>query len=180
MARYQRGNILSYNRAYYMYADSARNIPDPRAEYRKIRNAALNRIRKLERAGYEDTETVKKARKTFAALPKNLTQDEAAQRLPDAARFITAARGTVGGMREIERKTAETLSDRGYDFVTRKNVRAFTEFLDWLGSEKLSQLYYIEDSAAPREGVKEQAKRVKMKELKDAFTEWAKANDYTV
>ena len=179
MARFQRGSILSYNRVYYMFEDSARAIPDPRAEYRKLRNAALNRIRKLERAGYGDTETVKKARKTFAPLPKNLTQDEAAQRLPDAARFITAARGTVGGMREIERKTAETLQDRGYKFITRRNVRAFTEFLDWLGSSKLSELYYIEESAAPREGVKKNSKHVKMKELKDAFMEWAKANDYT-
>ena len=78
MARFQRGSILSYNRAYYMFADSARNIPDPRAEYRKIRNAALNRIRKLERAGYGDTETVQRARRVFEAQPRNLTQDEAA------------------------------------------------------------------------------------------------------
>lgn len=180
MAQFQRKTILSYNREMYRFVDAARNIPNPRVEYRKIRNAALNRIRKLEKAGYGDTETVRQARETFGALPRNLTQDEAAQRLPDAARFITAARGTVGGMREIERKTAETLHDRGYKFIKRKNVRAFTEFLDWLGSSKLSELYYKEESAAPREGVKGSSKRVKMKELKAAFKEWAKANDYTV
>ena len=179
MARFQRGGILSYNRVYYMFEDSARAIPDPRAEYRKLRNAALNRIRKLERAGYGDTETVKKARKTFAPLPKNLTQDEAAQRLPDAARFITAARGTVGGMREIERKTANTFRDRGLKFVNRRNVRQFTEFLEWLGTSKVNKLFGSEQVAkrAPREGDKEK-RGVKVKDIRRMFKTWLKENDY--
>lgn len=179
MARFQRGSILSYNRAYYMFADSARNIPDPRAEYRKIRNAALNRIRKLERAGYGDTETVQRARRVFEAQPRNLTQDEAAQRLPDAARFITAARGTVGGMREIERKTANTFRDRGLKFVNRRNVRQFTEFLEWLGTAKTNELFASEQVAArvPREGDKEK-RGVKVKDIQQMFQTWLRENDY--
>lgn len=179
MARFQRGSILSYNRAYYMFADSARNIPDPRAEYRKIRNAALNRIRKLERAGYGDTETVQKARRVFEAQPRNLTQDEAAQRLPDAARFITAARGTVGGMREIERKTAETFRDRGLKFINRRNVRQFTEFLEWLGTAKTNELFGSEQVAGrvPREGDSER-RGVKVKDIQQMFQMWLRENDY--
>lgn len=179
MARFQRGSILSYNRAYYMFADSARNIPDPRAEYRKIRNAALNRIRKLERAGYGDTETVQRARRVFEAQPRNLTQDEAAQRLPDAARFITAARGTVGGMREIERKTANTFRDRGLKFVNRRNVRQFTEFLEWLSTSKVNELFGSEQVAerAPREGYKEK-RGVKVKDIQQMFQMWIRENDY--
>ena len=179
MARFQRGSILSYNRAYYMFADSARNIPDPRAEYRKIRNAALNRIRKLERAGYGDTETVQRARRVFEAQPRNLTQDEAAQRLPDAARFITAARGTVGGMREIERRTANTFHDRGLKFVNRRNVRQFTEFLEWLGTSKVNELFGSEQVAerAPREGDKER-RGVKVKDIQQMFQTWLRENDY--
>lgn len=179
MARFQRGSILSYNRAYYMFADSARNIPDPRAEYRKIRNAAMNRIRKLERAGYGDTETVQKARRVFEAQPRNLTQDEAAQRLPDAARFITAARGTVGGMREIERKTANTFRDRGLKFVNRRNVRQFTEFLEWLGTRKVNELFGSGQVAerAPREGDNER-RGVNVGDLRQMFQTWLKENDY--
>lgn len=178
MARYQRGNILSYNRAYYMYADSARNLPDPRAEYRKIRNAALNRIRKLERAGYGDTETVQRARRIFEAQPRNLTQDQAAQRLPDAARFITAARGTVGGMREIERKTAETFRDRGLKFINRRNVRRFTEFLEWLGTRKVNELFGSGQVAerAPREG-DEERRGVKVGDIQQMFQTWLREND---
>ena len=179
MARFQRGSILSYNRAYYMFADSARNIPDPRAEYRKIRNAALNRIRKLERAGYGDTETVQKARRVFKAQPRNLTQDEAAQRLPDAARFITAARGTVGGMREIERKTANTFRDRGLKFVNRRNVRQFTEFLEWLGTRKVNELFGSGQVAErpPREGDNER-RGINVGDLQQMFQTWLMENDY--
>lgn len=179
MARFQRGSILSYNRAYYMFADSARNIPDPRAEYRKIRNAALNRIRKLERAGYGDTETVQRARRIFEAQPRNLTQDEAAQRLPDAARFITAARGTVGGMREIERKTANTFRDRGLKFVNRRNVCQFTEFLEWLGTRKVNELFGSEyvSERAPNEGDKER-RGVQVKDIQQMFQTWLMENDY--
>lgn len=169
----KRKDPLSYDRRMYMFVDTARQIPNPKAEYRKLRNTAMNRIRKLEKAGYGDTETVKNARKVFEALPKNLTADQAAQRLPDAARFLTSARGTVGGMRDIERKTAQTLQDRGFDFVNAKNVRQFTEFLDWLGTDKLQNKYYEAVSGAPREGEKATDKRPKMKELKQAFEDWA-------
>lgn len=179
MARFQRKTILSYNREMYRFVDAARNIPDPRAEYRKIRNAALNRIRKLEKAGYGETESVRKARETFEALPRNLTQDEAAQRLPDAARFIESARGTVGGMREIERKTAETFRDRGLDFVNRRNVRAFTEFLDWLGTRKVNELFGSGQvvERPPREGDNEQ-RIANISEIQQAFNTWMRENDY--
>lgn len=177
MAQFQRKTVLSYNREMYRFVDAARNIPDPRAEYRKIRNAALNRIRKLEKAGYGDTETVRQARETFGVLPRNLTQDEAAQRLPDAARFIESARGTVGGMREIERKTMESFQDRGFDFVNRRNVRAFTEFLDWLGQEKALFVPYMAEALFPREGGAER-KPVSIEIIQETFEQWARENDY--
>lgn len=169
---FARKSPLSYPRETYRFADTARTIPDARAEYRKLRNVAMNRIRKLERAGYGDTETVRNARKAFAALPKNLTQDQAAQRLPEAARFLESARGTVGGMRQIEKKTAQTFQDRGLSFVNQKNVKQFTEFLDWLGADKLSKKYYEAVSGAPREGLTPRTKVLRKQDLQEAFNTW--------
>jgi hypothetical protein len=177
MAQFKRKTILTYDRSFYRFADTARQIPNPRVEYRKLRNAALNRIRKLEKAGYGDSETVQKARRVFEDLPRNLSQDEAAQRLPDAARFIESARGTVGGMREIERKTVETLQDRGFDFVNRRNVRAFTQFLDWLGQEKALFIPYMAEALFPREGGAER-KPVSIELLQESFETWKRENDY--
>lgn len=173
----KRKNPLSYDRSMYTYPDTARNIPDPRAEYRKLRNVAMNRIRKLEKAGYGNTETVRQARRAFAALPRNLTQDQAAQALPEAARFITSARGTVGGMREIQRKTAETFRDRGLDFVNERNVGQFGEFLDWLGASAIESMYYEAAEAPPKEGGKAR-RRLKVKDLEEQFNIWRENNDY--
>lgn len=181
MARFKRRDPLTYEREAYRYADTVRTaIPDPKAEYKKIRTAALNRIRKLERAGYGDTETVRMAREVFARTPSQITNEQAIEALPSAARFITSARGTVGGMREIERKTAETLQDRGFDFVNARNVRAFTEFLDWLGAEKLANQFYNAAAGAPREGDSAEEKILKRQEMLEAFEDWADANDYQI
>lgn len=173
----KRQNPLTYDRQMYRYPDTARNIPDARAEYRKLRNVAMNRIRKLEKAGYGDTETVRQARRAFAQLPRNLTQDQAAQALPEAARFIMSARGTVGGMRQIERETANTFRDRGLDFVNAKNVRRFGEFLDWLGTSEIEALYYQAAEAPPKEGAPAK-KRFNIEGLKQRFDEWLENNDY--
>lgn len=168
----KRKNPLTYDRRAYANADTARAaIPDALKEYRKLRNVAMNRIRKLEKAGYAESETVRKARAAFKDLPRNLTQDQAAQRLPEAARFLTSARGTVGGMRDIERRTAQTFQDRGLDFVNSKNVKQFTEFLDWIGTDKLEAMYYRETGGAPREG-RGTSRRFKVSELQQTFEQW--------
>jgi len=181
MARFKRKDPLAYDREAYRYADAVRAaIPDPQKEYARLRTVAMNRIRKLERAGYKKSETVKKARQVFEKTGRQMSKEEAIRALPDAARFIVAARGTVGGMREIERKMAETMQDRGITFVTPKNAKAFGEFLDWLGTDKLEKQYYEAVSGAPREGNTEKKKRLQLRQLKAAFKEWAEANDYKV
>lgn len=109
-----------------------------------------------------------------------MSKEEAIQALPAAARFITSARGTVGGMREIERKTAETFQDRGLTFVNAKNVAAFGEFLDWLGAEKLANQFYAAVSGVPREGDSAEEKILKRQELQAAFEDWAESNDYQI
>jgi hypothetical protein len=181
MARFKRKDPLTYERDAYRYADAVREaIPNPLKEYARIRAAAMNRIRKLERAGYEKSETVKKARQVFEKTARQMSNEEAIQALPAAARFITSARGTVGGMREIERKMAETMQDRGIDFVTPKNAKAFGEFLDWLGTDKLEKQFYEAVSGAPREGRSSKEKRLKLSSLQSAFKAWAEANDYKI
>ena len=181
MARFKRKDPLAYDREAYRYADAVcASIPNPQKEYARLRTVAMNRIRKLERAGYKNSETVKKARQVFEKTGRQMSKEEAIRALPDAARFIVAARGTVGGMREIERKMAETMQDRGITFVTPKNAKAFGEFLDWLGTDKLEKQFYAAVSGAPREGKSAKEKRLKLSNLKSSFEVWAEANDYKI
>lgn len=173
--QFKRKDELLFDSRFYQHADMSAQIPNAVNEYRRLRNVAMNRIRKLEKAGYGDTETVRKARETFSALPKNLTHLQAAALLPDAARFIVSKRGTVGGMRDIERKTAQTFQDRGFGFVNAKNIRQFTEFLDALGAQKLEALYYKEVSDTPKEG-RRARKIASVSNIQRAFESWQNAN----
>lgn len=173
----KRKDPLSYPREMYRYPDTARQIPNPIQEYRKLRNVAMNRIRKLEKAGFGQSETVTLARLTFEALPKNLTPEEAAERLPWAARFITSKQGTVGGMKAVQAQRVQTLQDRGFDFVTDDNVDQFYEFMDYLQEEKKEDLYYVEEEEGPREGRKVKRRRARVNELGVAFENWRKINN---
>lgn len=172
MAQFKRRDPLRYNRAAYRFADAVRAaIPDPVAEYARIRKSAMQRIRRLEKAGYLG-QTTKRARDVFEKTARQITAEEAIEALPDAARFITSARGTVGGMRDIERRTADTFQDRGFDFVNRRNVKQFGEFLDWLGTDKLEKTYYRETGGAPREGRTSESKVLLKDDLANAFKLW--------
>lgn len=172
MAQFKRRDPLRYNRAAYRFADAVRAaIPDPVAEYARIRKSAMQRIRRLEKAGYLG-QTTKRARDVFEKTARQITAEEAIEALPDAARFITSARGTVGGMRDIERRTADTFQDRSFDFVNRRNVKQFGEFLDWLGTDKLEKTYYRETGGAPREGRTSESKVLLKDDLANAFKLW--------
>ena len=174
MAQFKRRDPLTYNRAAYRFADAVRAaIPDPVAEYARIRESAMQRIRRLERAGYGG-ETTQRARDVFAKTARQISAQEAIEALPDAARFITSARGTVGGMREIERKTAQTFQDRGFDFVNRKNVKQFGEFLEWVGADKLQKTFYRESGGAPREGRTAENRTLLKDDLQSALNIWLK------
>lgn len=174
MALFKRRDPLTYNRAAYRFADAVRAaIPDPVAEYARLRESAMQRIRRLERAGYGG-ETTQRARDVFAKTARQISAQEAIEALPDAARFITSARGTVGGMREIERKTAQTFQDRGFDFVNRKNVKQFGEFLEWVGADKLQKIFYRESGGAPREGRTAENRTLLKDDLQSAFNIWLK------
>lgn len=173
--QFKRKDALVFDKRFYQHPDMAAQIPNAVGEYRRLRNIAMNRIRKLEKAGYGETETVRKARETFSLLPKKLNQLQAAALLPDAARFIVSKRGTVGGMRDIERKTAQTFQDRGFDFLNAKNIRQFTEFLDALGAQKLETLYYKEVSDTPKEG-RRARKIASVSNIQRAFESWQNEN----
>lgn len=174
MAQFKRRDPLTYNRAAYRFADAVRAaIPDPVAEYARIRKSAMQRIRRLEKAGYSG-ETTQRARDVFEKTARQITAQEAIEALPEAARFVTSARGTVGGMREIERKTAQTFRDRGFDFVNSKNVKQFGEFLEWVGADKLQKTFYRETGGAPREGRTAENRTLLKDDLKSAFNIWLK------
>ena len=97
-----------------------------RAEYSRLRKAANKRIMRLQESEYATSAAAQTG--AFQALPKGASDRTVYRALQDVALFMSKKSTTVSGIREAERKMIETMKERGYDFINRKNVKEFGEF----------------------------------------------------
>lgn len=99
---------------------------EARAEYARLRKAANMRIQRLQASEYKESAAAQTG--AFQALPKDTSERTVYRALQDVALFMSKKTTTVSGIREAERKMVETMKERGYDFINRKNVKEFGEF----------------------------------------------------
>lgn len=111
---------------------SGYTVKELRREYSRLRDVAQKRLGRLERSEFAGSQTVKYNWGRFKKLSEITSAGELTHLLGDLARFLTASRGSVSGMREARRKSVETLQEGGLTFVTEKNFDVFTDFMDWL------------------------------------------------
>lgn len=103
-----------------------------RREYSRLRDVAQKRLGRLQRSEFAGSQTVKYNVGRFKKLSEIENQSELTHLLGDLARFLTASRGSVAGMRESRRKSVETLQESGLTFVTEKNFSIFADYMDWI------------------------------------------------
>ena len=118
-----------------------------RKEYTRLRDVAQKRLKRLKAAGYEDTEGYKRNVAHYPKLKDIQTKSELAQRLSDLSRFIKSELSTVSGIKERERKTLESLSEHGYDFVNEGNLSDFGDFMEQYRDQLLDMEYDSGDAA---------------------------------
>ena len=118
-----------------------------RKEYTRLRDVAQKRLKRLKAAGYEDTEGYKRNVVHYPKLKDVKTKSELAQRLSDLSRFIRSELSTVSGIKERERKTLESLSEHGYDFVNEGNLSDFGDFMEQYRDQLLDMEYDSGDAA---------------------------------
>lgn len=118
-----------------------------RKEYTRLRNIARKRLKRLEQAGYEESQAYKRNIYHYPKLSEIQSDYDLMGRLSDLSRFITAKGSTVSGRKEIESKTLETLHSHGYNFVTSDNLQAFGDFMEEYRNQKLDMIYDSGDSA---------------------------------
>lgn len=162
---------LKYDYTLYQMKETAREIPDPRAEYERLRHQIDIRLRRFERSGLTDSAIYTEHKNVFEDV-NMLDNSEVYERIPEMARFLTDVRSTVTGYRETERKAVRTLRDQGLTFVNKKNYREFTDFMEWARSSKTANLFYTV-MKAPKTGDTEE-RELDLKELKEAFKSWLK------
>lgn len=162
---------LKYDYSFYLMEETVREIPDPRAEYERMRHQIDIRLRRFERSGLTDSAFYTEYKDLFEDV-NTLDNSEVYERIPEMARFLTDVRSTVTGYRETERKAVRTLRDEGLTFVNKKNYRQFTDFMEWARSSKTADLFYTV-MKAPKTGDTEE-RELDLKELKEAFRSWLK------
>ena len=170
MARnFQRISLIK-PRSFYRFADAAIHMPGLREEYTRLRKVANERLRALGKAGFSDTETYKYNKGIFDPQSK-LSNEEIAARMPDLARFIEAKTSTVGGMREQQRETIETLNDKGYDFINKSNLAAWGNFMQYLRDTDQSKRFYEELAELDDE-------EERILAMQDAFEVWMDTGEF--
>lgn len=162
---------LKYDYSFYLMEETVREIPDPRAEYERLRHQIDIRLRRFERSGLTYSSIYTEHKDLFEDV-NTLDNAEVYERIPEMARFLTDVRSTVTGYREVERKAVRTLRDQGLTFVNKKNYKQFTDFMEWARSSKTAALFYTV-MKAPKTGDTEE-RELDLKELKEAFRSWLK------
>ena len=115
-----------------------------RDEYRRLRNIANKRIERLEKAGYEQTQTYIRNVGAYKS-PSNYTVPELQYKLYQISKFVAAKSSTVSGMRLIEKEAIETLQEKGLGRIN--NLQEFGDFMSWARTKYKSSEFDSERAA---------------------------------
>lgn len=147
-----------------------------REEYSRLRKIANERLKVL--AKYEEgRQSLTYKRNLGKYKPaKELTLGETKVLLADVSRMISAKRGTLTGIRQANKKAIETLHERGYDFVTKKNIRAFGEFMEYWRNSDMRSYGSLLAADSFEAAIKN---RISPEQIKERFETWKASQTFT-
>ena len=141
-----------------------------RKEYTRLRDIAQKRLKRLDAAGYSDTQTYKQNVAHYPKLKDIKSIFDLAQRISDLANFVKSPGSTVSGLKSRRQKTLEKLHEHEYSFVNESNLDAYGEFMEEYRNQKLDQEY---DSGDAYDTFKVMEKHgIDPKDIKDDFEFW--------
>ena len=133
---------IAYTPRGWMYGNV--DPEDIKKEYQRLRKAANERLRKLKKAGYADSEIYMRFKSAFPAYTDIKTNTALGIHMADVRHFLGLKTSTVGGIHKVEARTIQRLHESGYPFINKDNLRAFGAFMDAVRS-KYSGLIYGSD-----------------------------------
>lgn len=171
---------LTYPRDYYI--PSTLTLTDVlseaeiRKEYSRLRKIANQRLDALLRSDFKDTQIVKNNAGKYVPLKEIDSHRDLIHKLSDVARFIESSRGSVRGLQKERRETLQTLHERGYTGINKKNYQQFTQFMDYLLTAYKNHMY---DSKRVIDFFTEATSKGKKsnKEIMRMFRRWKKEED---
>ena len=114
-------------------------IREARAEYSRLRSAAVKRLQRLSGTeGERYTAFRMYGKEGFPSLPKNASAAEVGRALADVYHFLEMKTSSIGAIRASQREAVKTLQERGYDFINKGNIREFGEFMEAARLQKVA------------------------------------------
>lgn len=167
-------SVLTYPRDYYMVSSmelaDVMTEREMRAEYSRLRSIAVKRLARLKNNKYTDDNFYRYNAERYIPLADIKNEKQLMQKLSDIAYFLESRRSLITERRKLESETIETLHEHGLDFVNRKNLKDFGEFMEAFREQHLESLY-SSDEAASLFGLT-QEKRVRSDEIQKYFKEF--------
>lgn len=115
------------------------NISEARAEYSRLRSAAVKRLQRLSGTEGERYSAFRMyGKEGFPSLPKNASASEVGRALADVHHFLEMKTSSISQIRESQRQALRTLQERGYSFVNKSNIREFGEFMEAARQQKVA------------------------------------------
>lgn len=113
-------------------------LPEARAEYSRLRSAAVKRLRRLSGTEGERYSAFRMyGKEGFPSLPKNASASEVGRALADVYHFLEMKTSSIGSIRAAQRNAIKTLNERGYDFINKGNIHEFGEFMEAARQQKV-------------------------------------------
>lgn len=113
-------------------------LPEARAEYSRLRSAAVKRLQRLSGTEGERYSAFRMyGKEGFPSLPKNASASEVGRALADVYHFLEMKTSSIGAIRASQREALKTLQSRGYDFINKGNIREFGEFMESARQQKV-------------------------------------------
>lgn len=109
-------------------------------EYTRLRKLGMQRIRRLEKAGYGWTVTAQAYRGDLVKPSTLSSKSAAAWALARVTQLLNAQTTTVSGMKAYERRQVETLNSHGYE-LTQEQFQDFARFMQWAHELGLVRAY---------------------------------------
>lgn len=102
---------------------------EAKKEYTRLRRAANRRIESLQKSGYESSAIMRRYGKGFESS-RGLSPEAIREKLGEAAAFLSRKTSTVRGQKAALSSFVETMREKGYDFINKKNAAQFGRFME--------------------------------------------------
>ncbi len=115
------------------------SIQEARAEYSRLRSAAVKRLQRLAGTEGEHYSAFRMyGKEGFPSLSKNASASEVGRALADVYHFLEMKTSSIAAIRAAQREAIKTLQERGYGFINKGNIREFGEFMEAARQQKVA------------------------------------------